>query len=77
MEVQTFQKSDESEIRPVSSRHSSVVALTDDDNIKDGTEDANHNGWIDGENWDGKLFELDYWSPRLFSVIPNRAWKGS
>lgn len=34
---------------------------TDDDNIKDGTEDANHNGRIDGDNGDGKYQKSEIW----------------
>ena len=33
-----------------------------DDNIKDGTEDANHNGKIDGDNSDGKLTDTEVWT---------------
>ena len=39
-----------------------------DDNIKDGTEDANHNGKIDGDNGDGIYGESEIWtetSPNL------------
>ena len=33
-----------------------------DDNIKDGTEDANHNGKIDGDNGDGVYSESEIWT---------------
>ena len=39
-----------------------------DDNIKDGTEDANHNGKIDGDNGDGLYTKSEIWtetSPNL------------
>jgi len=35
---------------------------TDDDNIKDGIEDANQNGRIDGDNNDGKWSESETWT---------------
>ncbi|HMA76641.1 MAG TPA: hypothetical protein VKO43_05005, partial [Candidatus Krumholzibacteriaceae bacterium] len=33
-----------------------------DDNIKDGTEDANHNGKIDGDNGDGVYSKSEIWT---------------
>ena len=43
-------------------------AQPSDDNIKDGTEDANHNGKIDGDNGDGLYSKSEIWtetSPNL------------
>jgi len=49
-------------MRSIQVPNTSFSTQSNEDTIKDGTEDANHNGKIDGDNGDGKYQDTETWT---------------